>query len=137
MNVWSTVHQVLLNWVQVAEHPPSGREVRVAKRYLTWLVLAHETAFPRDVNQMTEYLQARHSEPCGRGPLKNTHSAFTFLEDRLTQRALYGTVYKELLATATLGREPRQPPRIPAAILEGLESTVVVETCVFFPRTYA
>ena len=26
VNVWSAVHQVLFRWVQVAEHPPSGRE---------------------------------------------------------------------------------------------------------------
>ena len=88
-------------------------QVRVTKRYLTWLALAHETAFPREVHQMTVYLQARHSEPCCRGALKNTHNAPTFLEeaaaveDRLTRRALYGTVYKELLATAIPWRAPR------------------------------
>ena len=82
---------------------------------------------------MTEYLQARHSEPCCRGALKNTVA----VEERLTQRALHGTVYKELPATATPGREPRHAPRIPVAILEGLESTVMDETCVFFLRTYA
>ena len=82
---------------------------------------------------MTEYLQARQSEPCCRGALKNTHNAFTFLEeaaaveDRLTQRALYGTVYKEILATATPGREPRQAPRIPVVILEGLDQRVLSE----------
>ena len=77
---------------------------RVAKRDLTWLAVAHATAFPREVNQPTEYLQTRHFEPCCRGALKNTLNAFAFLEesaaveDRLTHRALYGTVYKELLA---------------------------------------
>ena len=75
--------------------------------------------------------------------LKNTHNAFVFLEetaaveDRLTQRALYGTIYKELLATATPGREPRQAPRIPVAILEGLELTVMDRTSVFYLRVYA
>ena len=101
---------------------------------------SRDIAFPREVHQMTEYLQARHSEPCCRGALKNMHNTFTFLEeaaaveDRLTRRALYGTVYKELLATARRGREPRQAPRIPAAILEGLEATVLDESCVFLLR---
>ena len=59
------------------------------------------------------------------------------MEDRLTQRALYGTVYKELLATATPGREPRQALRIPVLILEGLEFTVMDQTSVFHLRVYA
>ena len=79
--------------------------VRVAKRYLTWLALAHETASPREVHQMTEYLQARHSEPRCRGALK--HSRFLKKQLRL---GLHGTVYKELLATATQAREPTRIP---------------------------
>ena len=53
----------------------------MVKRYLAWLALSHETAFPREVNQLTEYSEARHSEPCCRGALKNTHNAFTFLDE--------------------------------------------------------
>ena len=89
--------------------------VRAAKRYLTWLALAHETAFPREVNQMTEYLQARHSEPCCRGALKNTRNAFTFLEvtaaveDRLTQRALHGRVSRSCQQRQHQGENPGKP----------------------------
>ena len=94
VSVWLAVRQALCLWGAGRRASTLRLRVRVVKRYLAWLALAHESSFPRELHQMTEYLQARQSEPCCRGALKNTHNAFVFLEeaaaveDRLTQRAL-------------------------------------------------
>ena len=86
-----------------------------ARKFRTWLALSHGVSFPSEVFHLTEFLQTRHSEPCNRGSLKVAHNSFIFLEEtagveqKLTQQALYGTMYKELLATA----EPDRPTKTP------------------------
>ena len=98
--------------------------VRAGRRYLAWLALAHGLCFPTSVSHLVEYLQTRHSEPCNRGSLKVAHNSFIFLEEtaavevKLTQQSLYGTMYKELLATAGPGRPSRQAPRFPVVLTQ-------------------
>ena len=112
--------------------------VRAAKKYLSWLAVSADVAFPTQVVHLTGFLETRHSEPCSRGALKSAHQSMVFLEDvagieeRLTTNALYTVEYKELLSTAQPGGVPKQAPRYPAAVLESLESLVVDESAVFF-----
>ena len=117
--------------------------VRAARTYLAWLALAHGLCFPTSVSHLLEYLQTRHSEPCNRGSLKVAHNSFIFLEEtaavevKLTQQSLYGTMYKELLATAGPGRRSRYAPRFPVVLVEALERNVVREEALFYHRVYS
>ena len=117
--------------------------VRAAKKYLSWLAVSAEVAFPTQVVHLTGFLESRHSEPCSRGALKSAHQSMVFLEDvagieeRLTTNALYTVVYKELLSTSQPSGVPKQAPRYPAAVLESLESLVVNENAVFYLRLYS
>ena len=38
--------------------------VRVVRPYLNWLALNHDLGYPRELDHVTGYLQARQSEPC-------------------------------------------------------------------------
>ena len=44
--------------------------VRAVKRFLDWLAVSHAKGYPTDLHDFTGYLQARQSEPCTRGALK-------------------------------------------------------------------
>ena len=75
-------------------------------------------------------MQVRLSEPCVRGALKLTHSAYVFMQEvaginsKLTEDALYTVSKKELLVAALPGCQPRQAPRYTAVLLAALEDTV-------------
>ena len=56
------------------------------------------------------------------------------MEQKLTLQALCGTVYKELLATAELGRPTRQALRLPVAVVEALEHIVPKQDVTFCHR---
>ena len=58
------------------------------------------------------------------------------MEQKLTQQALYGTVYKGLLATGEPGRPTRQAPRLPAALVEALEQNVLKQDVPFYPNKH-
>ena len=117
--------------------------VRASKKYLAWLAVSADVAFPSEVSHLTGFLESRHSEPCNRGALKAAQQCMAFLEDvpgltrSSTTNALYTVVYRELLATAQPGRTPRQAPRYPVAVLESLEELVLSESATFFFRVYA
>ena len=114
--------------------------VRASKKYLAWLAVSADVAFPSEVSHLTGFLESRHSEPCNRGALKAAHQCMAFLEDvagideKLTTNALYTVVYRELLQPR---RTPRQAPRYPVAVLESLEELVLTESATFFLRVYA
>ena len=118
-------------------------QVRAAKKYLGWLAVADDAAFPTEVSHLTGFLEPRHSEPCNRGALKAAHQCMAFLEDvagveeKLTTNTLYTVVYKELLSTAQPGRAPKQAPLYPLAVLESLEELVLEESATFYFRVYA
>ena len=92
--------------------------VRAAKKYLSWLAVSAEVAFPTQVVHLTGFLESRHSEPCSRGALKSAHQSMVFLEDvagieeRLTTNALYTVMYKELLSTARPQWRPEASTKI-------------------------
>ena len=117
--------------------------VRGARKYLGWLAVAHGRVFPSEPAHLTGFLEARHSEPCNRGSLKAAHQSFVFLEsvagveEKMTTGALYGAVYKELLATAQPGRTPKQAPRYPLVVVESLEVLVMDDGALFFFRICA
>ena len=52
--------------------------VRASEKYLSWLAVSPNVAFPSQVAHLTGFLESRHSEPCSRGALKAAHQ---FLED--------------------------------------------------------
>ena len=54
-------------------------QVRAARRFLKWWWENHAVRFPTALEQLLEYLQARLSEPCNRGSLRNAHEAMVFL----------------------------------------------------------
>ena len=72
--------------------------VRASKKYLAWLAVSADVAFPSGVSRLTGFLESRHSEPCNRGALKAAHQCMAFLEDvagideKLTTNALHGRV---------------------------------------------
>ena len=86
--------------------------VRASKKYLAWLAVSADLAFPSEVSRLIGFLESRHSEPCNRGALKAAHQCMAFLDhvagidEKLTTNALYTVVYRELLATAQPGRTP-------------------------------
>ena len=113
--------------------------VRVVQKFLSWLALSHNLAFPEDWRQLIEYMQVRLSEPCVRGSLKLIHLSYIFMqevagvEDRLTDSALYDVTKRELLASALPGKQPRQAPRFPVIVLAALEANVIaLDTPVFW-----
>ena len=113
--------------------------VRVVQKFLSWLTLAHNLAFPDNWRQLIEFMQGRLSEPCVRGALKLVHSSFVLMqevagvEEKLTDAALYDISKKELFPSALPGKEPRQAPRLPVVVLAALEENVIsVDTQVFW-----
>ena len=104
--------------------------VRILQKFLGWLAACYGLNFPSNWKQLTEYMQIRLSEPCVRGALKLTHSAFVFMQEvaglteKLTEDALYMVTKKELPVAALPGRPPRQAPRYPTILLAALEETV-------------
>ena len=76
--------------------------VGVLRRFLSLLALNHQQVYL----QLTEYLQVKLEEPRSRAGLKNTHQAYSFLEEmagvpseqRFTISQLYYVVHQELLA---------------------------------------
>ena len=101
--------------VDALRHSSRASEVRGS----TWhgSLCRTESSFPSEVFHLTEFLQTRHSEPCNRGSLKVAHNSFIFLEEtagveqKLSQQALYGTVYKELLARPSHTASSEAPSR--------------------------
>ena len=55
--------------------------VRVLRRFLSLLALNHQQVYPLSWLQLTEYLRVKLEEPCRRAGLKNTHHAYSFLEE--------------------------------------------------------
>ena len=55
--------------------------VRMAGRFLLWLAVNCKVTFATSVEQLSDYLKVRVSEPCNRGALRNTHRAFNFLDE--------------------------------------------------------
>ena len=104
---------------------------RSIQKFIGWLIAAHGISFPNHWRQLTEYLQVRYSEPCVRGALKLVHSSYIFLqevawiEDKLSDTAMYAVSLKELMAQASPGKAPRQAPRFPTILLAALEGTVL------------
>ena len=119
--------------------------VRGVRKFLTWLALNRELSYPTSFDQLSEFLQVRLSEPCNRGALKGTHQSFVFLEEmvgtpaqeRLTGSALYGVIYRELLASAQPGRPTKQAPRILSPMLSLLEQLVMDVTSPMYLRVYS
>ena len=82
------------------------------------------------------------SEPCNRGALKGTHQSFVFLEEmvgtpaqeRFTESALHGEIYRELLSSAQPGKPAKHAPRMLSPMLAFLEQYVMKETSPSSPR---
>ena len=55
-------------------------KVRTVKKFMAWLGLTHQLAFPTSYLQYAQYLEVRQSEPANRGALKQCHAAFQFLQ---------------------------------------------------------
>ena len=55
--------------------------VRAVRRYLAWLALNHDFGYPRELEHVTGYLQARQSEPCTWNALRGAHTAIAFMEE--------------------------------------------------------
>ena len=119
--------------------------VRGVRKFLPWLALNRELSYPTSFDQLSEFLQVRRSEPCNRKALKGTHQRFAFLEEtvgtpaqeRLTGSALYGVIYRELLASTQPGRPTKQAPRMLSPMLSLLEQLVMNETSPIFLRAYS
>ena len=50
------------------------------KKFMAWLGLTHQLAFPTSYLKYAQYLEVRQSESANRGALKQCHVAFQFLE---------------------------------------------------------
>ena len=119
--------------------------VRGVRKFLTWLAVTRELSYPTSFDQRSEFLHVRLSEPCNRGALKGTYQSFVFLEEtvgtplqkRLTGSALYGVIYRELLASAQPGRHSKQAPRMLSPMLFFLEQLVMNETSPMYLRVYS
>ena len=113
-----------------------GGKVRTVKKFMAWLGLTHQLAFPTSYLQYAQYLEVRQSEPANRGALKQCHAAFQFLETteglpdtaKLTASELYELMYKECLRRAAPGRPSKQAPRMFVEILAAMEVFVVDQT---------
>ena len=55
--------------------------VRAVRRYLNWLATNHGAGYPRELEHVTGYFQARQSEPCTRNALPGAHTAIAFMEE--------------------------------------------------------
>ena len=55
--------------------------VRAVRRYLNWLALNHDLGYPRELDHVTGYIQARQSEPNTRNELRAAHTAIAFMEE--------------------------------------------------------
>ena len=81
----------------------------MVRRYLNWLALNHDLGYPRELDHVTGYSQARQSEPCTRNVLRGAHTAIAFKEEvagveqseKLTGTQVYAIVQKEILANTT------------------------------------
>ena len=79
------------------------------------------------------------------GSFEGTHLSFVFLEEmvgtpeqeRLTGSALYGVIYRELLASAQPGKPSKQAPRMLPHMLFFLEQLVMNETSPIYLRVYS
>ena len=115
------------------QRPTLRARVRAAEKYLSWLAVSPDVAFLERVAHFTSFLESRHSEPCNRGALKAAHQCMVFMEDvtgveeKLTTNASYTVVYRELLSTAQPSRVPKQALRYPAAVLESLETLILLQ----------
>ena len=112
--------------------------VRVVLKFLSWLALAHNLAYPAHWRHLIECMQVRLSEPCVRGSLKLIHLSYIFMQevagvdDRLTDAALFDVTKRELPASAFPGKPPRQAPHFLVIILAALEDNVVsLDTPIF------
>ena len=111
-------------------------KVRTVKKFMVWLGLTHQLAFPTSYLQYAQYLEVRQSEPANRGALKQCHAAFQFLETaaglpdaaKLTASELYELLYKEYLRRAAPGRPAKQAPRMFIEIWAAIEVFVVDQT---------
>ena len=80
-------------------------KIRTVKKFMAWLGLTHQLAFPTSYLQYAQYLEVRQSEPANRGALKHCHAAFQFLETaaglpdtaKWTTSEVYDLMYKECL----------------------------------------
>ena len=81
----------------------SEERVRTVKKFMAWLGLTHQLAFPTSYLQYAQYLEVRQSEPAYRGALVQCHAAFQFLESaaglpdtaKSTTSEVYDLVYKD------------------------------------------
>ena len=105
--------------------------VRALQKFLSWPAQAHNFTFPVHWRQLVEYMQVRLSEPCVRGSLKLIHLSYIFMQevagidDKITDSALYDVMKRELLASASPGKPPRQAPRFPVVTLGAPEGNVL------------
>ena len=116
--------------------------VRCARRFLAWLAMQHEVAYPVSLQQVVDFMQTRLSEPCSRGALKSSHRGIAFLEEisassRITQSQLYSVIYKEMLTSATPGKPTKQAPRMLATMIAALENIVVDSEAAPYLRIYS
>ena len=106
--------------------------VRTVKKFMSWLGLTHQLAFPTSHLQYAQYLEVMQSEPANRGALKQCHAAFQFLETaaglpdnaKLTTSELE-LMYKECLRRAAPGRPSKQARRMIVEILAAMEVFVM------------
>ena len=64
--------------------------VRMARRFLLWLAVNYKVTFPTSVEQLTDYLKVRVSEPCNRGHTSQ-HSQGVQLPGRVSRNPV-GTI---------------------------------------------
>ena len=94
--------------------------------------MQQELVYPESLQDLTDFLHVRLTEPCSRGALKGVHRVFVFLEEisgvtsaeRISTGQLYAVVYKEMLASAIPGKLHKQAPRMLISMIAALEILV-------------
>ena len=113
--------------------------VRAAKKYLSWLAVSADVAFP-DTGRSPHGLLGQPAVGAlqqGRSHGSTPVYGVAGVEEKLTTNALYTLVYRELLSTDQPGRVPKLTLRYPATALESLETLVLEEGAAFYLRVYS
>ena len=111
---------------------------RAVRRYLNWLALNHDIGYPRELQHVTGYLQARKSEPCTRNALRGARTAIAFMEEVAGVERPQSLWFQRGILSNTLPEKPaKQAPRVLIVMLSMLEDVIVKAASPVNHRFYA
>ena len=95
-------------------------QARAAGKFLAWLSISYNVAYPTERAHATDHLPMRPSQPCTRNALKCLHMGEVFLEemagtrgaDRITSGPVYKLAFKDFLSTTIMSKPTRHSPRM-------------------------